>query len=120
MALLPNPYASSVVTPNAQGVSTPPDGGNVSSVNTPPNQIQTPAAAGMGGAAPQQQAPPPSPQQQAQAAQVIHAAKTGSAWNALGRLFEGSSTQYQQGPNGPIPVQVPNKPGQLFSSILKG
>jgi hypothetical protein len=32
----------------------------------------------------------------------------------------GSQTEYQQGPNGPVPVQVPNKPGNLFRSILAG
>jgi hypothetical protein len=43
---------------------------------------------------------------------------------AIGQAFHhiasGTSTQYQQTPDGPVPIQVPNKPGQLFRSILAG
>ena len=113
--LLPNPDASNVVTQNPSGVSNPPDGGNVSSVNTPPNQMQPngqPAgAAGMGGAP-----PAPTPQQQAQLATVAHAAKTGLGWNAL----MGTHTDYQQTPQGPVPVQQQNSAKDLFRSILAG
>jgi hypothetical protein len=52
--------------------------------------------------------------------QLAHHAAVGGAWKALGNLLEGTSTQYQQGPNGPVPVQVQNKPGQFFRNILAG
>jgi hypothetical protein len=43
-----------------------------------------------------------------------------SPWQRAVHALLGSQTEYQQTPNGPVPVQVQNKPGQLFRSILAG
>lgn len=43
-----------------------------------------------------------------------------SPWQRAVHALLGSQTEYQQTPNGPVPVQTPNKPGQLFRSILAG
>jgi hypothetical protein len=66
-----------------------------------PTQSFNPPARGVPASQPQQ----PAPQ---------------SGWHKALQSLMGSSTQYQQTPNGPVPVQVPNKPGQLFRSILAG
>jgi hypothetical protein len=58
----------------------------------------------------------PNPQQAAQAATLAHAARTGLGFRAL----MGTHVNYQQTPNGPVPVQQQNKPGDLFRSILAG
>lgn len=100
---LPNPDASAVVTPPA-GPMPPqtqsPDMGGVQADQTPQpmQQMSLP-----GQSLPMQQAPPPQ-----------------SGWHKALQSLMGNSTQYQQTPNGPVPVQVPNKPGQLFRSILAG
>ena len=79
-----------------------------------PQPEQTPLPSSLP-AAPVQNGPVtsnPAPSQQAP--HPVKAALHG--WQAL----MGSSTQYVQTPNGPQPVQVQNKPGQLFRSILAG
>lgn len=43
-----------------------------------------------------------------------------SGWHKALQSLMGTSTQYQQTPNGPVAQQVQNKPGQLFRSILAG
>ena len=43
-----------------------------------------------------------------------------SPWQRAVHALLGSQTEYNQTPNGPVPVQVQNKPGQLFRSILAG
>lgn len=43
-----------------------------------------------------------------------------SPWQKAVHALLGSQTEFQQTPNGPVPVQTPNKPGQLFRSILAG
>jgi hypothetical protein len=59
------------------------------------------AAAGMG--------PAPAPQVQGP-----------NKWHQAVHALLGTSTTYDQTPNGPVPRQVENKPGQLFRSILAG
>lgn len=58
----------------------------------------------------------PSPAQQ----QLAHSALIGHGFKALVSSMAGSTTQYQNTPNGPQPVEVPNKPGQFFRNILAG
>ena len=43
-----------------------------------------------------------------------------SPWHRAVSALLGNTTEYQQTPNGPVPIQVPNKPGNLFRSILAG
>lgn len=43
-----------------------------------------------------------------------------SPWQRAVHALLGSQTEYQQTPKGPVPIQVQNKPGQLFRSILAG
>jgi hypothetical protein len=43
-----------------------------------------------------------------------------SPWQKAVHALLGTQTEYTQTPNGPVPVQVPNKPGNLFRSILAG
>lgn len=109
---LPNPAAADVVStpiPPPQTQSDPLSGQQVAPQQT--QQFNSPAqpvgASGMGG---------PSPQQAAQAATIARAAKTGLGFHAL----MGNHVEYQQTPNGPVPVPTQNKPGQLFRSILAG
>lgn len=61
-------------------------------------------------------AQPITPQQ----AQVVHSAVIGHGFKSLLNAMSGSSTQWQQTPNGPVPVRVKNAPGQLFKNILAG
>lgn len=108
MALPTGMGAPPAVDPSGQSVIAPPN---------PDIQTQSPdvnASVQTPNQPTQQMAPPQvSPQ-------LAHHAAVGGAWKALGNLLEGTSTQYQQGPNGPVPVQVQNKPGQFFRNILAG
>ncbi len=80
----------------------------VSAPNAPvPAAIQAPVNL------PQGQAPPPPQTPQPQV-------KGPSPWQRAVHALLGSQTEYQQTPNGPVPVQTQNKPGQLFRSILAG
>ena len=109
---IPNPAAANIISPP---VYLPADqNSDVSQAPAGMGGPQTPAASGMGGAPqqPQQTPQPPSPQ----AAQLARNVKTGLGFHAL----LGSHVEYQQGPNGPVPVPIQDKPGQLFRSILAG
>ena len=109
---LPNPDASAVISPSSQiqqgrAAMAPQGPEPAAPINLPEDRVMptTQATAGMGMSTQQpnvQQAPAP------------------SGWHKALQSLMGSSTQYQQTPNGPVPVQVPNKPGQLFRSILAG
>jgi len=105
---LTNPVASVVVTPPPSPA--PPQ---VQQPQGPPDQLPQ-------GPGPQQFQPPaqatPTPAQR----NILHSAAVGHGFKSLMTSLEGTSTQYQQTPNGPVPVQVQNKPGQLFRSILAG
>jgi len=92
---VPNPDASVVVTP--------PPGPQPPQVQSPqgtPDQI--PQGPGPQQFQPPTQTPQPGP------------------WHRAVQALLGSTTEYQQTPNGPVPYQVPNKPGNLFRSILAG
>lgn len=95
---VPNPTASVVVTPPPSPA--PPQ---VQQPQTPPDQLPQ-------GQGPQQFQPPT---QQAPPPQS-------SPWHRAVSALLGSTTEYNQTPQGPVPVQVPNKPGNLFRSILAG
>ena len=108
MPLPPNPDASNVVTapPSPQPQTTSPDMSSATIPQQPQTQFTPPAqAAGMGG-------PPQITPQLAQNAAI------GAAHKSLGQLLMGSSTSYVQTPNGPVPVQTQNKPGQFFRNVL--
>lgn len=94
---VPNPTASVVVTPPPSPA--PPQ---VQQPQGPPDQLPQ-------GPGPQQFQPPaqPTPQQKG----LLHSAILGHGFKAL----MGNTTEYQQTPNGPVPVQVPNKPGISFA-----
>lgn len=98
---VPNPAVSAIVT------ATPP---------LPPPQVQNPVSQDQvaSGPGPQQFQPPTQPQPQAPAPQGP------SPWQRAVHALLGSQTEFNQTPNGPVPVQVQNKPGQLFRSILAG
>lgn len=92
----------------------PPTTINVSAPLPPPMSTDNPQLSQM--IQPQQTQAGPTPDQSPQTAPVhpIRAALGG--WRAL----MGSHTEYNQTPQGPQAVQVNNKPGQLFRSILAG
>jgi hypothetical protein len=94
---VPNPVASAIVTPPPSPV---------------PPQVQNPPAPDQlqQGPGPQNVTPPTQNQP----------VKPPSPWQRAVHALLGSQTEYQQTPNGPVPVQVQNKPGQLFRSILAG
>ena len=98
---VPNPAVSAIVT------APPP---------LPPPQVQNPVSQDQvaSGPGPQQFQPPTQPQPQAPAPQGP------SPWQRAVHALLGSQTEFNQTPNGPVPVQVQNKPGQLFRSILAG
>lgn len=81
---------------------------------TPPN-ASVPAAMQTPINLPNTAAPPTFPTQPQP--QVV---KSPSPWQRAVHALLGSQTEYQQTPNGPVPIQVQNKPGQLFRSILAG
>ncbi|MGD0511167.1 MAG: hypothetical protein ABSA33_04990, partial [Candidatus Micrarchaeaceae archaeon] len=92
---VPNPVASVVVTP-PPGPQPP----QVQQPQGPPDQV--PQGPGPQQFQPPTQTPQPGP------------------WHRAVQALLGSTTEYQQTPNGPVPYQVPNKPGNLFRSILAG
>lgn len=96
--LVPNPDASVVVTA--------PPGPPSPQVQQPPN-------------APTQIPPAPGPQQFQSPSQAPPPSQPGP-WHRAVQALLGSTTEYTQTPNGPVPTQVPNKPGNLFRSILAG
>lgn len=89
--------------PNAPPVQTPPPGMGAPQTQSAPMPDQI---------APQPTQAAPTPAQ----AQIAKNLKTGLGFHAL----MGTHTDYQQGPNGPVPVQQPNNAKQLFRSILSG
>lgn len=95
---VPNPTASVVVTPPPSPV---------------PPQVQQPQAS------PDQLPQGPGPQQFQPPTQKAPPAQA-SPWHRAVSALLGSTTEYTQTPQGPVPVQVPNKPGNLFRSILAG
>lgn len=106
---LPNGMGGlSAVDPSGQSVVPPPSPDIQTQSPSVNASVQTPDQ-------PTQQMAPPqvSPQ-------MAHHAAVGGAWKALGNLLEGKSTSYQQTPNGPVPVETQNKPGQFFRNILAG
>ena len=104
--MAPNPVAAQVTTP-------PP----VPGVNNP-SVVPNPQA----GVGPEPAQPPVdmSGQAPSMGAPSAPSVKGPSPWQRAVHALLGSQTEYQQGPNGPVPVQVPNKPGNLFRSILAG
>ena len=110
MPFPPNPDASNVVTapPSPQPQTTSPDMSSATIPQQPQTQFTPPAqAAGMGG-----------PPQVTMTPQLAQNAAIGAAHKSLGQLLMGSSTSYVQTPNGPVPVQTQNKPGQFFRNVL--
>lgn len=81
---------------------------------TPPN-APVPAAMQAPINMPNTGAPPTFPAQPQP--QVV---KGPSPWQRAVHALLGSQTEFTQTPNGPVPIQVQNKPGQLFRSILAG
>jgi hypothetical protein len=102
----PNPVAAQVTTPSP-----------VLGVNNP--SVITNPQAGVG---PEPAQPPVdmSGQAPSMGAPSAPSVKGPSPWQRAVHALLGSQTEFQQGPNGPVPVQVPNKPGNLFRSILAG
>lgn len=91
--------------PQSVSVTAPPQTPLATQSQAPPDQI------------PQQPAPPaPSAQQ----ANVAHSAMVGHGFKALLSSMGGTTTQYQQTPEGPVPVQVKNSGGDFFKHILAG
>ena len=130
--LMPSTAADSAITPpEAPAPSgSPVDNPQVPSAGygqTPPQPEQTqqmspeqmPSTAGMGGPPAQVQGP----MQANIPAKVTPVAPPQSSpnfWHKAVQTLLGEHTEYQQTPNGPVPVTAPNKPGQLFRSILAG
>lgn len=71
-------------------------------------------------AAPPPQAQPAAPQPTAAQANLAHSAVVGHGFKALMSSMGGTTTQYQQTPDGPVPVQQKNSGGDFFRSILAG
>jgi hypothetical protein len=100
---VPNPVASEISSP-------PPSLAQQNALANGPANAPTPPPVNM----PQQgpmPAVPAAPQPQV---------KGPSPWQRAVHALLGSQTEYNQTPDGPVPVQVENKPGQLFRSILAG
>jgi len=74
--------------------------------------------------APQQpqvtQAPPAQPVPTPQQADLAHSALLGHGFKSLLSSMGGTTTTYQQGPNGPVPVQSKTGAGGFFRNILAG
>lgn len=95
-------------------VNTPPD--SPIPTRPDPQTAMIPQQQTQGVQQPTQTPPQLTPQQQ----EAVHSHGLGSAFKAITNSLKGSTTQYQQTPNGPVPVQVPNKPGDFFRNILAG
>src|SRR5271157_3895509 len=111
--LAPNPVAAQVVALPDQGV--PPSVASTFQAKPPDVQMTPPSMVGHGFGA---QPPAPAPAQAPQIhPQVSHWAKLGAGFQSL---VNPGHTEWTQGPNGPVPTQVPDKPGQMFRNILAG
>lgn len=67
-----------------------------------------------------QQAPPAQPMPTPQQADLAHSALLGHGFKSLLSSMGGTTTSYQQGPNGPVPVQSKTGAGGFFRNILAG
>lgn len=88
-------------------------------VSAPPLAQMDTQSSPTSGQIPQQDAPPP-PAPTAQQANQAHASMIGHGFKALLSSMGGTTTQYQQTPDGPQPVQVKNSGGDFFRNILAG
>lgn len=101
---MPDPQTA---PPQSVTVTAPPQTPLATQSQAPPDQIP-------------QQPTPQSPVPSAQQANVAHSAMVGHGFKALLSSMGGTTTQYQQTPEGPFPVQVKNSGGDFFRHILAG
>lgn len=87
--------------------------------NTTPDPVQQPiSSANLN--PPQPPPAPATPLPTAQQQNVAHSALIGHGFKSLIASMGGSTTEYQQTPDGPVPVQVKNSGGDFFRHILAG